>query len=156
MLLGRLLSMLIRIATRADELVIDELLASAKLPMLDRAVFQPGDFRIAEDGALAIAAVGIERYESDGLLRSLVVAPQARGQGVGESLVSEIENHAYVTGLNSLCLLTTTADTFFRRFGYEFIQRIDMPAAVQQSSEFSTLCPANAVCMRKMLNGGVP
>lgn len=155
MLLGRLLSMLIRIATRADELVIDELLASAKLPMLDRAVFQPGDFRIAEDGALAIAAVGIERYESDGLLRSLVVAPQARGQGVGESLVSEIENHAYVTGLNSLCLLTTTADTFFRRFGYEFIQRIDMPAAVQRSSEFSTLCPASAVCMRKMLNGGV-
>ncbi len=100
-----------------------------------------------------VSAIGIERYETDGLLRSLVVAPSVRGQGLGEALVHEIEHHARAIGLSSLYLLTTTADKFFDRLGYERIQRDAAPAAVKKSSEFSTLCPSSAVCMRKTLNG---
>ena len=147
--------MQVRTATRADASTIDKLLASAKLPALDLEVFEPNDFRVIEEGTSAIAAIGMERYEMDGLIRSLVVASPARGRGVGESLVREIENHARRVGLRSLCLLTTTADKFFSRLGYKIMPRADMPAAVQQSSEFSSLCPASAVCMCKTLNGGI-
>lgn len=144
----------IRTSTRKDLSAIDGLLAASKLPALESDVFQPEDFRVAEEGRSTLGAIGIERYETDGLLRSLVVTPQARGRGIGESLVSEIENHARAIGLRSLYLLTTTADKFFDKLEYDVIPRGDMPATVQQSSEFSTLCPASAVCMHKTLNGG--
>ena len=95
----------------------------------------------------------MERYGDDGLLRSLVIAPQARSRGAGQSLVCAIEDRAREAGLRSLVLLTTTAERFFRRLDYQTIPRSDMPAAVQRSAEFSTLCPASAICMRKALDG---
>ena len=145
----------VRTALRADVTAIDELLTTASLPVLDLAVFRPNDFRVVEEGAATIGAIGIERYEPDGLLRSLVVASKARGRGIGGLLVRDIEQHARTEGLRSLYLLTTTADKFFNRLGFEVIARAAMPQSVQQSSEFSTLCPVSAVCMRKTLNGGI-
>lgn len=145
----------IRVATSADFDAIAAMLTAAALPALDAMTFRAGDFRVAQsDAAVVIGAIGLETYDADGLLRSLVVAPAARRRGVGDALVGALEERAEVLGLRALLLLTTTAETFFRGRGYATIERAAMPRAIQRSAEFSTLCPASAVCMHKALRSG--
>jgi amino-acid N-acetyltransferase len=48
-------------------------------------------------------------------------------------------------------LLTTTAERYFPKFGFERIERRDVPETVQASVEFTSACPASAVVMRKSL-----
>ena len=74
-----------------------------------------------------------------------------RGNGFGEILVNYLEDYAKKIGLRELYLLTTTADIYFGKRGYVEIERDEIPENVQQSEEFSTLCPASAVAMRKSL-----
>lgn len=54
-------------------------------------------------------------------------------------------------GIKSVYLLTTTAADYFPRMGFARIERDEVPVAVQQSTEFRTLCPASAVAMRRVL-----
>jgi amino-acid N-acetyltransferase len=49
-------------------------------------------------------------------------------------------------------LLTTTAESYFPKFGFVQTTREVVPTAVQQSVEFRSACPASAVVMRKTLN----
>lgn len=108
----------------------------------------------AEGDLSTLAAVaGLEAFpeSKEGLLRSVAVVPALRGQGIGMILVADIERLARAAGLHRLWLLTTTAPDFFRRLGYEDSPRAQAPAAVQQSSEFQSLCPASAVCLSKSL-----
>jgi amino-acid N-acetyltransferase len=51
----------------------------------------------------------------------------------------------------AIYLLTTTAERFFPKFGFERIQRTDVPATVQTSIEFTSACPSTATVMRKSL-----
>ena len=51
----------------------------------------------------------------------------------------------------ALYLLTTTAEQFFPKFGFERIARADVPATVQASVEFTSACPTSATVMRKTL-----
>ena len=55
------------------------------------------------------------------------------------------------TGMNTLYLLTTTAERYFPKFGFERIERHEVPASVQVSVEFTSACPSNAIVMRKRL-----
>jgi amino-acid N-acetyltransferase len=55
-------------------------------------------------------------------------------------------------GIRRLVLLTETAASFFERLGYAVIDRQSVGAAVKESAEFRSLCPASAVCMTKSLN----
>ena len=140
------------VASSADWPAIGALLAAAGLPSLDLAA-RAEHFRVARAGASLLGAIGVEIYGTHGLLRSLVVAPHARGQGVGEALVGAIESHARDAKLLELILLTTSAEGFFVRLGYSAVVRDQMPAPVRASAEFATQCPASAVCMRKSLAG---
>jgi amino-acid N-acetyltransferase len=51
----------------------------------------------------------------------------------------------------AIYLLTTTAERYFPRFGFERIERADVPPTVQTSIEFTSACPASATVMRKSL-----
>jgi amino-acid N-acetyltransferase len=51
----------------------------------------------------------------------------------------------------AIYLLTTTAERYFPKFGFERIQRADIPPAVQTSIEFTSACPSSATVMRKSL-----
>ena len=53
--------------------------------------------------------------------------------------------------LELVFLLTTTAERFFPKFGFEQIARDDVPPSVQASVEFRSACPASAIVMRKRL-----
>lgn len=102
------------------------------------------------DGRI-IGAAGLEVYTEGALLRSVVVDASVQGRGLGQRLTEAALALARVHGAPSVFLLTTTADGFFPRFGFERISRGDVPASVQQSVEFRSACPASATVMRKPL-----
>lgn len=139
-------------ATARDLVAVRNMLATAGLPYADVEANTLRDFILLRDPADRITAIGgIEAFDSDGLLRSVVVDEQARGGGLGKKLTKSLEQRAREKGISALYLLTTTAADFFPRLGYERFDRARVPVSISQSAEFSTLCPASAVCMRKLL-----
>ena len=100
--------------------------------------------------------IGIERFGASALLRSLAIAPNQQQHGLGSQLVAQLERDVQGTGVEQLILLTETAESFFRRIGYEVIDRRDVPEEVKQSAEFRSLCPASAACMMKSVYARVP
>jgi amino-acid N-acetyltransferase len=143
-------SPLIRSASAADLEAIRALLEQDALPASDLGSSRP-QFLVACVGAERVGAAALEPHGAAALLRSLVVAPSWRGRGLGRQLVKALERQARAAGIGELVLLTQTAAAFFAQLGYGVIDRAQAPAAVQHSSEFRTLCPASAVCMRKVL-----
>lgn len=142
----------VRAATAADLPAARRLLAAEGLPVDD---LQPVHLVFAAgEGDRLAGAIGLERHDDIGLLRSLVVAPWARGQSIGDALVAALETHAATDGLTELWLLTTSADRFFLRLGYVVRNRADAPAVVRSTAQFSTLCPASAVLMSKRIGTG--
>ena len=143
----------IRHGSPADHAPLLALLAASHLPT---AGVPPtlADFLVAELDGRLVGAIGLERYGEAGLLRSAVVEPSAQGTGLGQRLVHELLAHATARGVREIYLLTTTAEHFFPRFGFERMDRGEVPAAVQASVEFREACPASATVMRARL--GLP
>ena len=110
---------------------------------------------VAYDASTAehrVGVGGLERYGTDGLLRSLAIEEQHRGQGLGTALCERLEAKATAEGVEALYLLTTTASEFFAARGYEETDRAEVPPAIRDTTEFAELCPDSAVCMRKLLS----
>lgn len=141
----------IRTATASQLPQVRRLLDEAGLPTADLVEPGPRSTFVALDGAAVVGAVAIEPYAEAGLLRSLVVAPGWRGLGVGQALVAALEAHARAIGLERLVLLTQTAEAFFVARGYRSYERAQVPAAMRASPEFSSLCPASAACLSKLM-----
>ena len=135
----------------ADLPAIRSLLGQAGLPHRDLEEGHAARFWIVREDDRLIGAVGLETYGHSGLLRSLVVAPEARQSGIGRKLVDELEIAARSNGLRQLLLLTQTAERFFAHRGYTVIDRGKAPDEVRSAAEFRTLCPASATCMSKSL-----
>lgn len=142
----------LRHAAGSDLAEIKLLLEHAVLPFEDLQAEAMQDFVVVRDEqGMLLGAGGIERYDEDGLLRSVVVHEKARGTGLGRKITSAIEGYSRKNGITGLYLLTTTAADFFPRLGYERFERNNVPDKLKQSAEFASLCPASAVCMRKQL-----
>lgn len=137
-------------AASADLIAVRCLLEGAGLPTSDLAAAQPEFLAIHEDGKL-VAAGALQRFGSSALLRSVVVSHDYRGMGLGSTITLELERRARDTNIVRLILLTQTAAQFFARRGYQVIERSAVPADVQQSEEFRSLCPSSATCMAKTL-----
>jgi amino-acid N-acetyltransferase len=108
-------------------------------------------FFVGSDGS-PTGLVGLELYGTDALLRSLVVAENVRGKGLGSTLLNHAEQYAASKGVRSIYLLTTTAEAFFKRLGYERIERSNAPTSIEQTREFADLCPASSALMLKSIN----
>jgi amino-acid N-acetyltransferase len=96
-----------------------------------------------------IGAVGAEVCGDEALLRSLAVAPAERGAGIGGELVEAIERAGGGWGVRRWWLLTTTAEAFFAKRGFQVVARDRAPAAIAATREFRELCPSAAVCMTR-------
>lgn len=140
----------LRAAVPADRAAVHALLSAAELP-LDGIPADLAHFIIAERGGALVGAIGLEPYGEAGLLRSAVVAREERGGGVGDALVRALIEAARAAGTRELVLLTTTAETWFPRFGFTRITRESAPAALHASEEFQGACPASAVTMHLRL-----
>jgi amino-acid N-acetyltransferase len=127
-----------------------QLLQTEKLPVDDLPEQLDGFIAIIENDKL-IGAAGIERYGDYGLLRSVVVSVNNRGEGIAAKLLDTIESRAKENGIKALFLLTETAADYFGKKSYHTITRNEVPEAVQQSSEFSQVCPVSAIVMKKNL-----
>jgi amino-acid N-acetyltransferase len=140
----------LRLGTDQDTASIRVLLESAGLPTDDLLTSNP-QFVVACDNDRVVAIGALERFGASALLRSVVVASDLRGSGLGRSIVQELERVARAVGIAQLFLLTQTAQRFFEHQDYRVIDRQSVPQDVQGSAEFRSLCPASATCMAKTL-----
>jgi amino-acid N-acetyltransferase len=145
-------SVSVRVSKAADFTAVRDLLSAAHLPIEDLDTAPGLCFWIAEDEDRIVGAIGLEPFGPAALLRSLVVAPSHRGHGLGATLIATLAREARTLFVEVLVLLTETAETFFRRHGFEAIEREYVPDEVKRSAEFQSLCPASAVCMIKVLS----
>lgn len=133
----------IRHAEVGDLLVIKALLQEAKLPNngLEKHI---DHLFVLESGERVLGAVGFEAHPPYTLLRSLVVAPEIRGQGQGWELLEFILKEVKTRDFLEAYALTTTIPNWFLRVGFEEISRQDIPKALHVSEILRACCCASA------------
>ena len=139
-----------RLATKDDQARIIAFLQASELPTSDLAECQP-EFVLIEDGIELVGTGAVQIFGNAALLRSVAISKDRQKSGLGSSLLADLERHAAARGVRELVLLTQTAERFFARHGYARIDRASVPALIQTTAEFRSLCPASAVCMSKRL-----
>jgi amino-acid N-acetyltransferase len=128
-----------------------DLLRRIDLPVTDVADRWGHYFVVHEDDGRVVGVGGLELYGDDGLLRSLAVDTEYRGQGLGGSLVEAICARARRLDLGVVYLLTTDADRYFARLGFQECPREEAPEGIRESWEFKVGCPSTAVLMRRAI-----
>lgn len=104
-----------------------------------------------ESGQLA-ACAGFERYVGVGLLRSVAVADDMRGTGLGTEIVQAVIDKARSEGVEEFVLLTISANDFFaNKFGFEVTTREEYANAFDGSWEWNLPRCSSAVVMMKDL-----
>lgn len=146
-------NVLIERASDADGPSILQLLQEAGLP-IDGLLEHLDAAFVARDDDAIVGCSALEIYADGALLRSVVVAPAARGRGVGERLTNAAVTLAQSSGMPAVYLLTTSAESYFPKLGFARVAREHVPASVKQSIEFRSACPASAIVMRKTLTHG--
>jgi len=146
------LAFAIRRAEPMDWPIVRDLLDDAGLPTGDLDERRMADFLVAESPQGDIlGAIGIESFGTSALLRSLVIGPASRDGGMGRALIERLEAGAASVGILELWLLTTDADGYFSKIGYELRTRQEAPDAIRETDEFSSLCPDSAILMSRRI-----
>ena len=142
----------IRLARASDWPSIRALLEARHLPT-DGADTHLPDFIVAtnETSGAVLGVAGLERYGNVGLLRSVAVADNLAGNGLGTALVRALLERARGGGVRDVFLLTTTAPDWFARFGFTVARREELPEVLNASEELRGACPRSAVAMRAVL-----
>ncbi len=143
--------MTIAIARRPPLEATTKLLRDAQLPTIDITEELLDNFFFAGSADAPLGIVGLEVERPYALLRSLVVDTSSRSSGLGSELLAQAERHAQASGVQTLYLLTTTAESFFAKRGYSRAPRTEAPPFINSSAEFASLCPASAAFMLKQL-----
>jgi amino-acid N-acetyltransferase len=137
-------------ATPEDAPGVLDLLDEARLPR-EGLEAHLGTTLVARQNGRVVGSAALEIYPDGVLLRSVAVAPVLHGTGAGRELTSAAIRLAEDFHAPAIYLLTTTAEGFFPRFGFQRISRDEVPAGVRTSIEFVSACPASATAMRKVL-----
>jgi amino-acid N-acetyltransferase len=101
-----------------------------------------------KDGYLA-GVIGLERYGTLDLLRSVAVVPRLQKSGVGPKLTRFLIGFAKTEELAELVLFTPTARDFFARFGFVPARRESYYPQLKASAQWGDHpCRGSAVFMR--------
>ena len=111
---------------------------------------------VAREDHAIVGSAALELYGTVALLRSVAVADQLRGQGLGQQLTKEALKLAEQHGITLVYLLTETASGFFPRFGFRPIPRSEVVPAIHASTEWTTACPDTAQAMVANLHASKP
>ena len=129
-----------RRATPADALAICALIdlyvpSGELLPRTEEFVsLRAHEFVVTEAEGRLVGCAHLDEYApSLAELRSLAVAPDAQGRGVGLALVAAIERLAAARGFTTLFAVSNSA-AFFQKLGYE---ERDIPELNRERSEVS-------------------
>ncbi|MEE4331142.1 MAG: arsenic resistance N-acetyltransferase ArsN2 [Wenzhouxiangella sp.] len=128
---------------------IASLLADSGLPTDDLVEQDLSLFRIEESEAGLTAVGGLERCGQTALIRSVATAGAMQGRGIAGRIVEALERLAEDQGFASLYLLTESAERYFESRGYSTVDRAEVPQAVRESRQFSSLCPSSATILFK-------
>jgi amino-acid N-acetyltransferase len=126
-----------------------DLLGRSELTDQDVAAGWGHYFVVREDDGRVVGVAGLEIHGEDGLLRSVAVDPEYRGQGLAASLVEGAMERAKRVRLRAVYLLTTGARDYFARRGFADCAREDAPEAIRESWEFRIGCPSTAAFMKR-------
>ncbi|MBC3795005.1 arsenic resistance N-acetyltransferase ArsN2 [Spirosoma utsteinense] len=144
------MAMHIQTAQPADKAAIISLLQQGQLLTNDLPV-DLSDFIIAKEQTTLIGVAGLERVGRVGLLRSVAIDQHYQGKQIGAQLVGRMLEIARAADLEEVYLITTSADRYFERQGFQPVNRQEVPAAIQQTQQFSELCPSTAIVMKRAL-----
>lgn len=108
-------------------------------------------YALGEADGETLAFGGLVPLGDEALLRSVVVPSEARGTGRGALMVDALAEMAGAYGVRRLWLLTTDADAYFQRLGFEPMPRDHASPEVAATRQFSDLCPSSAVVMCRTL-----
>src|SRR4249919_1821103 len=137
-------------AAGADVAAVLALLTENELPTAGLVEHLPTTIVARQDGRV-VGCAALEVYPDGALLRSVAIARALQHHGLGRSITAAALQLADDLKLPAVYLLTTTAERFFPKFGFERIERVAVPASVQTSIEFTSACPSSATVMRKIL-----
>lgn len=131
----------------AEELdAVFRLLEQHKLPTAGLRAHWP-HVLVARRPGRVIGSAAVEQCGRYALLRSVAVAPEWMGRGLGEQLTVAALELAQQMQVGRVYLLTTTAAAYFPKFGFTPVDRQVVPSPVQRSDEFSCVQCASAVAM---------
>ncbi len=144
----------LRAAQGSDLPAVITLLTACGLPSSDLSEASLAHFHVLESDGQLVGVAGLEVAGSQGLLRSVAVAPHFRGKGLAGRLVEATEAASNRNEFSALYLLANDAGAtrFFERLGYTPVERTRVPPALLSLPEFSHLCPQSCPCLRKALN----
>lgn len=137
--------------TSDSRLAVEQLLQYAGLPTSDLPEGLPNFIGAFENEKL-VGIAGFEQFGMIGLLRSVAVRPGFQHQQLGGTLIQIIEQQATALGIETLFLITTTAEGYFDGKGFFRVERSTVPDVIASTQQFSGLCPSSAVVMRKNLS----
>ncbi|MCA8046484.1 arsenic resistance N-acetyltransferase ArsN2 [Burkholderia arboris] len=136
----------LRTAVVSDLASIEALLHASGLPTVG-VTEHLTHFIVASDAGNVVACGGLEYHGNFALLRSISVASNARGNGLGKTIVSQLLTECRARSVPSVVLLTTTAADYFASLGFATVARQDVPAPLLTSSQFQSVCPDSATAM---------
>jgi len=142
--------MQVRCALGADLLQIASLLKRSGLASSDYPEHLD-DFVVVTVLDKIIGTGGLEIYGDVALVRSIAVLDEYRGRDIGGVIYRELQAKAVYKRVKALYLLTETAADYFKARHFSVIDRDLAPQKIQQTKQFSSLCPASATVMRHIL-----
>ena len=135
------------LAEPADLPAMQAFLQAMSLPTAGLHAAPRSGYLLVKDAGVLIGLAGLEVHGTVGLLRSVAVDPRHRSRGLAAQLVTQAIGYARQVHLTDLYLLTTTAQSYFPRFGFVAVPRSAAPAALHASEELQGACPASAILM---------
>ena len=129
---------------------VQVLLKDNNLPFED-IISSKVDFIVAEEQENILGCIGVEKYQEHVLLRSFAVADNYKGEGIGKELLLAMFEKSKEEDVQKIHLLTTTAEKYFKKYGFEICDRKEAPQSILKTKEFSEICPSSSAYMTKIL-----
>jgi HAD superfamily hydrolase (TIGR01457 family) len=139
-----------RSANADDAPGIEQLVSASGLNVAGTEQRLPTTIVCGDNGPLTATAC-VEDFGSAGLLRSVAVRDDLRGQGLGLLVVTAALHEARRRRIHDVALFTETAAPFFERLGFRRIDRSELPTSIQESAQAADECSASAAAMSLVL-----
>lgn len=112
------------------------------------------DFVVAEEDGRVIGCGALHLYGMHlAEIRSIAVAPDAKGHGAGRALVDALMDEAARQSVTCVCLFTRTPE-FFAHLGFEVARRQELPDKIYKDC---VCCPMLSKCDEiAMVKGQIP
>jgi amino-acid N-acetyltransferase len=136
----------IRASEPRDLPAVLALLSEAMLPT-DGVAEHFHSYFVVDDGGRIVASAGLELRGDAVLLRSLAVAADVRGTGLGAAILRRALHDARGRA-GGIYALTTTAESYLSRFGFQPVPRTSLPQQLLESRELQGACPSSATIMK--------